>query len=77
MGHELEMERTAAKREVISWTMRGEGVDPPMELGNNPCRNNNSLPLNVTVRILYRLLHQSLTRDGMGLDLLVDFHKFP
>ena len=31
MGHELEMERTAAKREVISWTMRGVGVDLSME----------------------------------------------
>ena len=28
MGHELKMERTAAKREVISWTMRGGGGRP-------------------------------------------------
>ena len=55
----------------------GGGVDPPMELGNSPCHNNNSLPLNVTVRIPYRLPHQSLTGDWMGLDLLVDFHRSP
>ena len=36
MGHEFKMGRTAAKREVISWTMKGGEVELSIEFDLSP-----------------------------------------